>query len=311
MQQLEKYKELIRKLPFDIRVEVVLAEMLADNVQLDDIEITSNSVFFRNFHYDIEKVEDAEYVSSRKKRLRFVVNRDGLYDSLPEDVIHQSGERQPYFEKDKMMQEIKLQQQREQAARTYFLPYEQEFFRLRVKLEWEERRFMFANSGHVDTSVLGKLWEFSEVFDDEQKSKLGALMPAMHQLAGKKELCSFLATQITGDEVEIKDGHKLWSDYSGEPKLGEATLGNGFFLGGQYQSMEPMDTWNIKVKDTSRLTDYMPGGKKAQMHQFLSNLMTPLENDVQMELDLRKEQGGFVLDDQQETFSHLGYETYI
>jgi type VI secretion system protein ImpH len=311
MQQLEKYKELIRKLPFDIRVEVILAEMLADNVQMDDIEITSNSVFLRNFHFDIEKVEDAEYTSSRKKRLRFVVNRDGIYDSLPEDVIHQSSERQPYYENDKIMQEIKLQQQREQAARSFFLPYEQEFFRLRVKLEWEERRFMFANSGHVDASVLGKLWEFSELFDDEQKSKLGALMPAMHQLAGKKELCSFLATQISGDEVEIKDGYKPWLSYSDEPELGNTTLGKGFFLGGEYQSMEPADVWNIRVTDTSTLTDYMPGGKKAEMHRFLSDLMTPLENDVRMELDLRKEQDGFILDDQNEAFSHLGYETYI
>jgi hypothetical protein len=159
--------------------------------------------------------------------------------------------------------------------------------------------------------VLGKLWEFSELFDDEQKSKLGALMPAMHQLAGKKELCSFLATQISGDEVEIKDGYKAWEVFSDEPELGKTSLGKNFFLGGEYQSMEPSDVWNIKVADTATLTDYMPGGKKAEIHRFLSNLMTPLENDVQMELDFRKEETGFMLDDQEEAFSHLGYETYI
>lgn len=312
MDRLEKYKDIIKRLPFDLRVEVILAEMLSDDVSMDEIEVISNSVFLRNFHHDVERVDEAEYIASRKKRLRFVVNRDGLYDSLPEDAIHQSSERTPYYDKDKMMGEIKLQQKREKAARNFFLPYEQEFFRLRVKLEMEERRFMFANSGHVDNSVLGQLWEFSGLFDDEQKSKLGALMPAMHQLAGKKEICSFLASQISGDEIEIKEGQQAWERLADDPQLGEdTTLGKNFFLGGKFQSMEPADVWNIKVTDTATLTDYMPGGKKAEMHRFLSNLMTPMENDIQMELDFREATTGFVLDDAQENFSHLGYETYI
>src|ERR1044071_3795774 len=142
MHYLEKYKQLINRMNFDIRAEVLLAEMIMEEVHPEDIEIATNSVFSRNVHFDIEKVEDTEYVTTRKKRLRFVLNRDGIYDLLPEDLFHQPIDNNTNPDLTKMMQDMKVQQQREIAARKFFLPYEQEFFRSRIRLEMEERKFM-------------------------------------------------------------------------------------------------------------------------------------------------------------------------
>ncbi|MER3498860.1 MAG: hypothetical protein C4308_09630 [Chitinophagaceae bacterium] len=310
MRNFERYKNLINKLPYDIKAEVLLTEMILEDVHADEIEVAANSVFYRNVHFDIEKVEETEYPTTRKKRLKFVLNRDGLYDLLPEDLFHQPADPQSLSTKEKVIQEMNLQKQRELAARKFFLPYEQEFFRLRIRLEQEERKFMFANSGQVDTDVMARLWNFPGFLTLEQKTKLGLLMPVMHRIVGNKELCSFLATDITGDEVNISESYQSRSGFSDDPKLKEAALGIDLILGGQYQSMEPCNTWRIDVKDISQLTEYLPGGKKAQLHLYLSNLMIPLENEVNFELDVKESKKQFSMGEEAGA-SMLGYETFI
>jgi hypothetical protein len=311
MQHLEKYKQLISKLAYDIRAEVLLAEMI-DELHTDEIEVAHNSVFSRNVHFDIDKVEEIEYPTTRRRRLRFVLNRDGLYDLLPEDLFHQSIHNQPFYDKEKMLQDIKVQQQREQAAKKFFLPYEQEFFRLRLKLELEEKKFMFSNSGKISTEILSKLWNFPDFLNDEQRIKLSLLMPVMHRLVGNYEVCSFIASDVSGDEVNISEGYQLYSGFSDDPVLGEASLGVELILGGKYQSMEPNTLWNIHVQDISKLMDYMPGGKKTEIHKFLSNLMIPLENElnIELELDAAEATKAFVIGDESLT-GMLGYETYL
>jgi hypothetical protein len=309
MHPIEKYKRMISRLPFDIKAEVLLVEMI-EEMQTDDIEIAPHSVFARNVHFDIDKVEETEYATTRKKRLRLILNRDGLYDFLPEDLFHQSIHSQPFYDKERMMADIRVQNQREQDARKFFLPYEQEFFRLRMRLEMEERKFMFANSGKVSTDVLSRLWNFPDFLNEEQKLQLSLLMPVMYRLVGNYELCSFLATEITGDDVTITEGYRIDSGFSDDAKLGEVALGAGLILGGEYRSMEPNNVWKIKVEDMSTLSQYMPGGKKSGIHTFLSNLFIPLENDVHVELDVSETSKAFVIGDESVT-GMLGYETYL
>jgi type VI secretion system protein ImpH len=309
MRNFDRYKTFINKLPFDLKAEVLLAEMITDDLQADEIEVSLNSVFYRNVHFDIEKVEETEYVTTKKRRLKFVLNRDGLYDLLPEDLFHQPADPQPLATKEKVLNEMQVQTQREKAARKFFLPYEQEFFRLRIRLEMEERKFMFANSGHVDLDVMAKIWNFPGFLSAEQKAKLGLLMPVMHRIVGNRGLCSFLATDISGDDVTVSESYQNHSGFSDNPVLKDAALGIDLILGGQYQSMEPCNTWKIDIRDISSLSQYLPGGKKAQLHEYLSNLMIPLENEVNFELDI-KQAKEFKIGEEVQT-AMLGYETYI
>jgi type VI secretion system protein ImpH len=309
MQSIEKYKKLISQLPFDIKAEVLLAELM-EELNADDIEVYPKSVFSRNVHKDIAKVEEIEYATTKKRRLKLSLNRDGLYDLLPEDLFHQSIHTQPVWDKDSMMQDMKVQQERENAARKFFLPYEQEFFRLRIRLEMEERKFMFSNSGKVSTDILSKLWNFPEFLNEEQKIKLSLLMPVMHRLVGNYKICGFIASDITGDEVGISDGYKMSVGFADDPSLGKVSLGDGLILGGKYESMEPNSLWRIRVNNVMQLSEYMPGGKKSSIHAYMAGLMIPLENDVHVELDVSETNKAFVIGDESTT-AVLGYETYL
>ncbi len=309
MPDIERYKELLRNYPLDLRLEVILGELLSDGISFDDIEIATNSVFARSYHYDIEKVEETEYPTTRKKRLRFLVNRDGLYDSLPEDLMHQPTSEQ-ITNKERVIAEIKVQEAREKEARKFFLPYEQEYYRLRVKLELEERKFMFANSGQMNSEVLSMLWNFPAFLDEQEKAKLGLLMPVLHEVIGDKELGSYLVTHITNDDVEITEGHLPNVLFADAPSLNNTQLGNEFVLGGEYSFTEPQVLWKIKVEGMQNLTQYMPGGRKALVHEYLGNLIMPLEDEINFYLDISSAKEGFVLNEETSS-ARLGFVTYL
>src|SRR5688572_20793676 len=62
------YKQPVQLLRADIRLEVLLAEILAEDAVLDDIVVMSNSLFTRNFHRDIEKTGEIQFEQSRKRK---------------------------------------------------------------------------------------------------------------------------------------------------------------------------------------------------------------------------------------------------
>jgi len=310
MDRFKLYKEIVEKLPNDIRLEVILADMVLEGLEMDDVEIASNSIFRRNYHYDIEKVEEFEYPGSRRKRLRFVTNRDGIYDSLPENLFHQPVDKGRFMNIESRIDEMKLQEDREEAARKLFLPYEQEFFRLRVKLELEERNFMNAMNSQAGKSIASMLWDLPDFLGDDEKDVLGSLMPVMHRISGNFPLSSFIASKISGDKVEISKKTTLSNAISEDPVLSDKTLGIDFVLGGPQSSHVPSVNWDIWVSEADSLTHYLQNGKKAKIHEFLSNLMVPLENDLNIQLHLNEPSEGFMLNDDSSA-GRLGYITYI
>ena len=111
----------------DIRLEIILADLIIEGQPLEDVLIESDSLFKRNYHYDIESVNETGAASGKKKKIHFVVNREGIYDRLPEDLFHQVSETKISSDKEESIEEIKLQRQLEKQCRLFFQPFEQEF----------------------------------------------------------------------------------------------------------------------------------------------------------------------------------------
>ncbi|MBS1948756.1 MAG: hypothetical protein JST47_13415 [Bacteroidetes bacterium] len=311
MPVLEKLNELLNRMQLDIRLEIILAELVSDSLSMDDISVINNSLFKRCYHRDIEKTEQVEYGHSKKKKLRFVVNRDGVYDKLPEDLFHQPTDTQKTFNKEKIIKEIKFQDELEQSARQFFNPFEQEFYRLRVKLETEEKKFLFDTNGDLHTELIDSLWDFPDFFDSLQKSKLCLLMPVVNKIAGDMELISFVVSAISGDEVEICRSLPRKHILKDGPVLGNTALGKDSILDGELFST--MESFNIKIflQKLDNLTDYMPEGQKMKLLEFLCNLFMPIENDTRFELDFSKTALSFVVENEMPYFGRLNYTTVI
>ncbi len=301
----------IIQLGADIRLEIILAELLADSLSLKDVIVSNNSLFSRTFHRDIEKTEQVELHASKKKKFCFVVNREGLYDRLPEDLFHQPSDTQKNLDKEKLLKEIRFQNEIEKSARQFFQPLEQEFYRLRLKLEMEERKFLFETNGDLNTELIDELWNLPDIFDAPQKSSLGLLMPLLNKIAGDTGFLSFLMSLISGDRVEVSQSAPGRHKVDDAPLLGNSRLGIDTVLDGELESCIPSYLVRIFPEKTDRLTDYLPGGEKMKMNEFFCTLLLPLENDINFELDLSSASLSFVLENEKDSVGRLNYSTVI
>jgi type VI secretion system protein ImpH len=311
MTKIEKFNELLHQMQSDIRLEVVVTDLVIDSLSLEDVLIVSNSLFKRSYHHDIEKTVEVEYGLSRKKKLSIIVNREGIYDRLPEDLFHQPTDNVNYFDKERIIKEIKIQNDLEKASRLFFLPFENEFYRQRVKLESEERKFLFETNSNLSGELFTELWDLPDFLDDFQKSKLGVLMPVLNKIVGDLEMTAFIMESITGDALQIKLGTPSSSVLLEEPVLGKMLLGVDGILAGELHDLQEALTVRIFLNRLDELADYMPGGKKIIIHEFLCNLFIPFETEFIFELDFSRTSLSFVADEETYYLGRLNYTTVI
>jgi type VI secretion system protein ImpH len=301
---------LLKLLHQDIRLEVVLADLLIENISLDEFLILNTSLFHRNYHHDIEKVEENDYGKLKRTRLCFTVNRNGLYDNLPQDIFHQPADHTNFSGKEKALKELKAQEKMEESARQFFIPFEQEFYRQRIKLEVEERKYLFETNSNISGELFTELWDFPEFMDKLQKSKLGVLMPVINRIAGNQHLISFIIGNITGNSVELVESCPVSITVENKSALGETVLGFNCVLGGQIRGLQRSVTVKIGLDSTDAFDNYLPEGKKNQLYQFLCNLLIPLETDLIFDLYF-DQNPDFQLFDENMSVGRLGYSTII
>ena len=295
----------------DIRLEVILTDLITENLNMDDVLIESEGLFKRNYHYDIESTSEIEYGAGKKKKLRFVVNREGIYDQLPEDLFHQVSETKNIADKYEAIQEFKEQHDLEKNSRLFFQPIEQEFYCQRIKLEIEERKFLFETNHVLPGEIFNDLWDLPEFLDDLQKSKLGLLMPVINKLIGKKDLLPFIFESITGDPVEIRETLPEKYGRNESPVLDNMQLSLNSILGGIVTSLQSAFTIVIFISEPGNLLDYMPGGRRMTIHEFLCNLLMPLDSEIVFETEFKNMSTTFFIENDKAFQGRLNYTTII
>lgn len=290
----------------DIRLEVILAELGALGLSADDILVLRKSLFRRNFSREIEKVEEMEVGQSRRKRLAVHINREGLYDRLPQDLIHQP---EPGVKSG--VQDIARQAEREKGARMFFLPYEQELSRLLLRLEWEERQFIFETNSDVSGELMGLLWDMPEHLTSFQRSKLGVILPLLHRFGGDNERLAFVLENIAGYPVTVRTAPPARTWLDDVPLLGDAYLGVDSLLPGEVVDTQLALRVTVRANRAEDLDDLLPGGSGLQTLEYLAGALTPIEQDVVFEPDLEGCLPAFTLGDERAFAGRLDYTTIL
>lgn len=308
MDKSRNFNKKVKDLKCDIRLEVVLCELLqSDGLRFEEIIVVNNSLFKRNFHKDLEEIEERQFGPSRISRVSFIVNRNGIYDNLPEDIFHQLSGLQGAG-----LEDIAQQQEVEKSARSFFLPYEQEFYRQRIKLEFEERNFLFETNSHISGDLLNNLWNFPDIFSSLQKTKLGVLMPVLHKVVGNYELVRFVIENISETSVDIDEFPPATVYLESQCIINDSLLGINSILGGILTGMQYSVSLNILIENIESLLDYLPNGKMDKIFKFLSDLLFPFDVDVSLQLLIhQRNRQQFTIDDDREFTGRLNYTTLI
>ncbi|GAB3318823.1 type VI secretion system baseplate subunit TssG [Larkinella ripae] len=285
MEPIIPYAEHLNHLPVDLRAEVVLAELLEEGVSPDQLIVNPVGAFKRPFGRDIDQATWRESTHTAKRWLQLDLNRTGLYDLLPEGVFHQPTSGEVTRSKETLLLEMKVQREREQAARRFFLPIEQEFFRQRVRIEQEQRAFG-SDAETAPDDRLGRFWNLPDFLTPAQTSHLLYLLPVMHRIAGDFRAMADCFARVVEESVSLQrvsPGHTRVE--APTPPLGEWQLGATSVLDGWLPDEEPQVLLTVHLTRRERLAEYLPGQTGRKLIEWLAGYLVPLDLTVRIELD--------------------------
>ncbi len=301
---------------FDLRLEVVLADLLAHGYEFDDFIVRPVSLFARRYRRDIGTVTEEQEQRWRAPQTAIEVHREGLYDALPQELFHHPTDPTPRHNVRAMVEEVQAQRRREKASRRFFLPFEQEFYRFRVLLEQEERRYMTNLSGNWYNEVLSRFWELADHLPPHQVATLLYLLPLAHDVVGdlvRTEQCfeSVLEVPVRLRTVaplrfsaaEVSSGNSVGA------VLGRGELGRDMVLGGDYQEVLPALEISLEGLSVAELETYLAlDSWQARALTLLCHYFIAFETDVVLRYEVAETASSFVLSDTGET-AVLGYTT--
>lgn len=354
MFSIEKISSYLRNLPVDARIEVIIANLIYKGVLLDDLIVQPVGISKRRFHKDWEGVKSVSglfddpledinltYLNNpdgledpNAGKIVIAINREGLYDYMPEGIIHQ-----PHYDvkddPENLIKEIKEQRIREQAARKFFLPIEQEFYRLRIGLELDENQYFITPENIDKHELIQQFWDIPFFLSAQQICNLVYLLPLAHKISGDFKLTELCFESILNVPVSIRNGFPImhdivinkpvttgYVDEIWENGLGDLCMGLDFVLsGGEYQETIPSIILKVGPVSNSELGDFMQNNLGEKMYKgtnrmildYLVEIFMPYEADTVIEIVPAPRQAhAFVLDNVElEAGSHIGFDAYL
>ncbi len=305
-----------KPLSFDVRAEVWLAR------QNQAWLVRLRSLFSRPFSPDVLNVgtiepsvteqADGHATGPTEVTLQVDISREGLYDMLPEGVLHPPRDRRDGAQA--LVDESRRLRQEERDNRLFWQPFEQESWRQRVHIEAQENQSLTQTTGPIWTQLYEYLLgEAADGLTDTQRACLLAIWTNAHQTVGNWPRTAAYFSRFLGVPVSLQ--HHAWQPANAAPanwqlaRLGQTRLGFDWVLpppdlpddAGQ------VDIYIGPLTDT-QLTAYLPGGIARKHVAMLAGYLLPADADWQ--LHVLPETDGFCLSDDPTT-GRLGLTTAL
>lgn len=297
-----------RRQPFDVRLEVLLAELLAYGYAFDDFVVRPVSLFARRYRRDLGAVSEEPFERHHREVLRTVVevHREGLYDALPQQLFHQPGGspagHPPTVRA--MVEDSLAQRRKEKATRKFFLPFEQEFFRYRVRLEQEERRYFNSLATTWYNEALAHFWGLADAgLPPVVLTNLLYLLPLACHIVGDLSRTQRCFESVLGQAVQLRvvapQRHPLPAAPSATAlasgTLGGLALGRDLVLGGDYYETLPALEVTVQGLSVAELEAYLAGGWPAKALALLCEYFVAFETDIVVRYDMASTEPEFRL----------------
>lgn len=297
----------------DIRAEVIVSDLLAGGIHEDDILIRFTGQLERPRSRDVANVRITKHHHKDRDQLEITLNRDSIYDMLPEGLFHQPSAKDQSISVPAMVEEYHRHRQEEEEARQFFAPFENELFLQRTFTESEEFQQLFQiQQSLLSDAVLTELGidpELPPVFT----TKLLSIIPYIFQIAGNISKTEQLFSLSLGNPVTIKTDR-----FSGPEKsdcnsfLGYTTLGADSTVGNIMMSGYHLFRLTVGPVSKKEFSEYKDGEWKAEALQTLINFIIPVEWEMTTEIEIKKEEAkSFILNDEERTDARLGHTTFL
>jgi hypothetical protein len=297
----------------DFKPEAVAASLLEQGYNPEQIQIVREGYGKRGFSKEIEEVKLQYSLQNQMDMLHIRINREGLYDMLPQGLFHQPLYREKlHKDKEEVLHEISVHRQEEFFARKFFQVFEivadeimTDAFLLDIKLHKKISYPDFVN-------MFTPYWHILKQLPAEQATVFLYIIPIMYWIQSQREetekvLSVLLNVPVSLSNIRLpaKKGDRLFFS-----TLGDRRLNNDLVLGNSFDDGESDLKVTVGPLSSRRMIDFIEGHKDYKLLEILCDLFLPVSAFIVKDFQIVPEDSAFVLsDDSAATF--LGINSFI
>lgn len=298
----------INTLSNDYLVETIIASFMEKGMDAESVRIVRIGKTRATVGKDIEQVSiDYDWEHESNDRLKFYINREGIYDILPEGIFFQGSDKGNSNDIKATVEKIKKNRQEEARIRQFFSVFENEIDHTLVQAHLQERKVIRSNTSSDMAKIFIDFWPILGILTLEQSILFMHMIPVVHKLRGDKvKICKIL-TQLLGLPVELKpiEIKKITRDkyLSDKHHTTNKIIIDDYMYDGQ-QDIQMI----IKEIPQNRIVEFLKNGKGRLVIEEMISMLFPADAEVEVKF-LQKSEGLFILSDDEQIGSRLGIES--
>lgn len=231
--ELEIVDKTVNTTESDYKSEIVVANLIDQGYNPDRIFLIRNGGARRGFAKDIEGIEIQFSEYDLQDYLHILVNKEGIYDILPEGLFHQPINKKHAKDKEDILDEIRIHRQEEFFARRFFQPFEVEVDYAISNVYLYEFQFDKKISNKHFINVFTHYWPILKYLSSRQAILFMHCIPLLHKIRNRYKEVEEIMSKILDVPVSLIK-QKLpakKADSHFESELGNTILGVDSVLG--------------------------------------------------------------------------------
>lgn len=298
-------------MPCDAKAESLLALAIKKKSDFADFVVHCDSLFYREYSRDVVSADVKEDVR-KSSVLELHLSRSGIYDHLPEGLFFQPTDaRSKLMSAGQMAMDYKINKQKEQDIRRFFLPIENELFWQRLQLEIEENTFLEGLHSGIINEYFKQFWNIPSAIPEALCFPMILLLPHANKLAGDLPLTAQCLEHILHETVKVTrvpasvtETQSLFGQSLSNHQLGTDTI-----CGEQFLEDYPVLEFTIGPLKKSGVTEYLEGGKRFHFLQTFYGFFVPAIADIITKIEVSTEEKAMELKADKEPI--LGYSSAL
>jgi hypothetical protein len=315
LSRLDEISKYINQLPFDLKAEMLVAVLTEQRLDLGEVLAAFDGQLKRTWSRDIawsavDQFETGDFM------LSLHLNRDGVYDTLPEVLFHSNYGKEDQSAKE-MAEDSMLMRSEEKETRSFFQPFENEIFLQRVQLTMKENQLFKNLDTRFLTAVIPQFWRIDQDLFGNYVEQLRKLVPLVHKITGDFDLTSQCLEFIINEKVEISisaegSANLAQTDFHNTGILNESMLGINTITGNLDNGFIDSLICSIGPIVNAETSKFIKNGIMNRFLDCFYGYFIPFELEVDTKFIFETEQSLLLINDNSDSdISYLGYNSVV
>ena len=262
----------------DLYAEVVAAHLLEqDKLKRDELYVFPQGLQKRGYAKDLQEVAQFRGVDGSSRTV-MKLNREGLYDMLPEAVFHKPISRSLQISTQRSKARFEQRKKEEKEGRKFFQPLEQVLYQQRINVVLNEQQRLPGLSETAAFQLVSQFIDADAPLTHYEALTLLYIFPRLHIITGNLALSSQCIAWLLRMPVQVKKTTCPIHLRVNDKGLGENRLGIDSIL--DYCLEEEVFTLHFDLNSNTKVNELLE--QKDKILKLVEALFFPAHASVQI-----------------------------